>query len=108
MEANQTNSRLFANKLKAARPADRAKLMSSYAAWVRTGAKSQGIWLQLLAVVGAGAAFAGIDGWFSGVRSPLYLIVCGFATLTGILAFMLAARREKRWRQANPWKQPEG
>ena len=108
MKANQTGSRRFATLLKAARRSDRAMLISNYASWIRAGAKAQGRGMQILGVVGVGAAFAAIDGWFSGFHAPLFLGACTVGALVGIVAFVVASRREKRWRQANPWKEPEG
>jgi len=102
MEAPDIGPKAFALKLRAAAPSERGRLFASYRDWVRAGAKAQGIWAGGFVLLGV-SAFAAIDGWFSGFRSPLYLGVCVIALGVGTAGAAIAMRREKQWRQANPW-----
>lgn len=105
MEAPDVGPKAFASRLKTAGPPESGRLFDSYSSWVRAGAKAQGTWAWS-SVLLAGSAFAGVDGWISGLRSPLYLGVCFVALALGAAGFGVAMRREKQWRQANPWSGP--
>jgi hypothetical protein len=106
MHDGDAGKKAFASQLKAASPSERGRLISSYRDWVRAGAAAQGIWAGGFVLLGV-AAFAAVIGWFNGVRSLPYEAACAVAFLAGVLGSRVAMKRERRWRQANPWGRPE-
>jgi len=85
--------------------AERSRLISSYRDWIFAGAKAQGIWSGGIIILGI-SAYTLVLGVADGSRSPLLIGACVAGVVIGAFVFGIAARREREWRCANPWRGP--
>jgi hypothetical protein len=95
----------FSAQYAAAHPRDRGRQIASYADWIRQGAQAQGPWkwgFVLLAV----SLFVMFMGWQEGLRSLGLWAGGGLGATAGLAAAWIASRRERAWRNANPWRGP--
>jgi peptidoglycan/LPS O-acetylase OafA/YrhL len=96
----------FARQYKAASPTDRARIIASYRDWVFEGARAQGRWPAAGLVLGGGSAFVSVMALLDGPRSPIFIGVLILGVCLGVFSARVAARREREWRKANPWRGP--
>jgi Flp pilus assembly protein TadB len=97
--------RAFAESLKQAPPEQRAELQSRFWAWVKEGGRQSGPYVMIAVALWGGAAlliiFAfGLAGWAMTGAFVLAVIL----SIAAVPVFQISARRERRWREANPFE----
>lgn len=104
-DRNASSSR-FARALAEASEQDRPALLSSYRSWIVRGAKAQG-WWRIAWILLVLSIYAAIHGWLiAGLSSGLYFAACGLGLLVGGAGAWVGSRRERSWREVNPWDAP--
>lgn len=103
LPVQQNSPEDFAVEYVAAHPRDRGRLIASYADWVVQGARAQGPW-QWGFLILACSAFAMFTAWQGGVEHWEFWATSSAGACAGALASWVACRRERAWRQANPWR----
>ena len=93
----------FSVEYAAAHPRDRGRLIASYGDWVVQGARAQGPWQWGFLLLG-GSAFAMFTAWQAGIGHLAFWVTSSVGACAGVLASWVASRRERAWRQANPWR----
>lgn len=96
--------RKFREDLKTASPDERAHKRARYGAWLKAGAKAHGLvghgGFMLLAVCAFCILLAAIRGFET---LPIYAALAAGGAI-GVTGAWVGARRERKWRRANPFK----
>ncbi len=80
--------------------AERLQLQTRYADWVMTGSAAGRSWIMsAVAIWGLGAFSAAI--WWP---SPAVIAGVAVAVIVGVFLFRRGARKERLWRQENPFQ----
>lgn len=97
---NGVDAAALAAMLKQLPKDDSRKLRHAYGQWVLEGATTGRRWIGSAAVIW-GLCFAATLVWW-----PNPLIMCGGAAAFcgGVALFRIGAQKERRWRQANPFR----
>lgn len=91
-------------RVKSMTSSERKHFWVNYRLWIAEGAKAQG-WLGYLGITAFGvSSFTLVVAAVNKLGSPLLYCVCGLTAALGLLLSHIGARRERKWREANPFK----
>jgi Flp pilus assembly protein TadB len=101
---NGVDAHALAVRIKTADPASRRRLIAAYRAWILQGAKAGQAWTLpgILAIVLAVAA--ALLGPVRGLAPTIVYAACAVLVLVGLLLFRVGARKERAWRETNPFR----
>lgn len=104
MLKNGIDPKEFAERIKSASANERWQLLGAYARWIAKGAKAQGVFgLVGILLLGA-SAYLALMLPVAGLGSITAYFGCALFAIVGIFLFRIAARREREWREANPFE----
>ena len=90
-------------RLETMSPDERAKVWASYRSWIAKGAKVQGWQGSVGAMILGASLFALLITAINQMGTPLLYGTPVLAAGFGVFLFCKGARREREWREANPF-----
>lgn len=101
--ADGIDARAFSARLKTLPAVERQAMWESFWQWYHAGVKVSRPWTAPGILLIGTAAFAAI-AWAFGDRQVGLVLPMLPTLLAGVILFVIGARKEKRWRQSNPFE----